>query len=574
MANPPAGKWKLRVSGATATDDYHIYFFANKVAPALAFIAPSATQTINATTDGTSSQPYRIRWTPPADAANLRVSLYYSATTTVALTTTQQVGGVIHENLDPATGFYDWDLSSLTSGDYTVYATLQDARGAQVSQFGENQYVGVTTSIAPGTIRYVDTKPPAPVGGTVSLTPAESGLRACWSVSPAHDLSSYILRYTVVDSVYTAGQVRSEQVLATVPATPGARQCARIGGLAAGESSVDLSSGGVAPVDAAGNVGSFTTGSSSTAGSTSFKPPAAVTISGTVNPDRSVTVSWPPVYKTTTLYYARETPAGPWQDLSPSAPGTGLQVFDDLNFTGSTVVNDLTPGYWYAFAVRGSGINPYAPRSPLSNQLWLFVTSGVDANGDGVPDDWQQAHGLPNANGDTDGDGLTNREEATRGTNPFLPDTDGDGWSDGEEVQYGTDPRDPLSFPQIDPSDPNKLVPLPKLALDTWELNFVAYTIGPNPARQTVGVTNLGGGTLTPRATADVPWLTVGGDTSKLWVQVHKVGLAPGVYHGTITVIADPSHTQSSPQTVRTRLRVLAGPTPDPTVYYLPIVIR
>jgi len=55
----------------------------------------------------------------------------------------------------------------------------------------------------------------------------------------------------------------------------------------------------------------------------------------------------------------------------------------------------------------------------------------VDWDGDGLPDDWEIAHGLnpgfEDADLDWDGDGLTNLEEYLRGTDPFNPDTDGDG---------------------------------------------------------------------------------------------------------------------------------------------------
>ena len=61
----------------------------------------------------------------------------------------------------------------------------------------------------------------------------------------------------------------------------------------------------------------------------------------------------------------------------------------------------------------------------------------VDWDADGLPDDWEIAHGLnPAVNDaalDSDGDGAPNWLEYQRGTDPFNPDTDGDGIPDGAE---------------------------------------------------------------------------------------------------------------------------------------------
>jgi len=72
------------------------------------------------------------------------------------------------------------------------------------------------------------------------------------------------------------------------------------------------------------------------------------------------------------------------------------------------------------------------------------VAIGNDADGDGLPDDYEVENGLnPNdpidAFEDPDSDGLSTLEEFNAGTNPFDSDTDGDGVSDSEELSEGED---------------------------------------------------------------------------------------------------------------------------------------
>ncbi|HEU4886575.1 MAG TPA: Ig-like domain-containing protein [Thermoanaerobaculia bacterium] len=113
----------------------------------------------------------------------------------------------------------------------------------------------------------------------------------------------------------------------------------------------------------------------------------------------------------------------------------------------------------------------------LGMLLISVVTTG-DADGDGLPDDYELQYQLdPNnpadAQQDPDSDGLTNLQEFQAGThprqadtdgdtlsdgeetilgndgyltNPLLADTDGDGLRDGLEVQTGSDPTNPNSY--------------------------------------------------------------------------------------------------------------------------------
>ena len=80
------------------------------------------------------------------------------------------------------------------------------------------------------------------------------------------------------------------------------------------------------------------------------------------------------------------------------------------------------------------------------------TSSGVDTDGDGIPDTEEVRLGLDPQNPqdaleDPDEDGLMNIEEWKYGTNLFAADTDNDGWNDKEEIDAGTDPLDPNSYP-------------------------------------------------------------------------------------------------------------------------------
>ncbi len=81
-----------------------------------------------------------------------------------------------------------------------------------------------------------------------------------------------------------------------------------------------------------------------------------------------------------------------------------------------------------------------------SRPVRLESREAGDLDMDGLPDDWETAHGLDPltpalALDDADLDGLPTRQERERGTHPLVADTDGDGRLDGAEVDtHGTDP--------------------------------------------------------------------------------------------------------------------------------------
>jgi len=80
----------------------------------------------------------------------------------------------------------------------------------------------------------------------------------------------------------------------------------------------------------------------------------------------------------------------------------------------------------------------------MPGTLRVMVAIGGDADGDGLPDDYEVLVGLDpsdplDALADSDADGLTNLEEFAAGSHPFDVDSDRDGIRDGEEVRIGRD---------------------------------------------------------------------------------------------------------------------------------------
>lgn len=72
------------------------------------------------------------------------------------------------------------------------------------------------------------------------------------------------------------------------------------------------------------------------------------------------------------------------------------------------------------------------------------MLGGSDENNNGIPDNYEKANQISDANGDPDLDGLTNQDEYIAGTDPNNSDTDCGGENDGSEVlDHQQDPLNP-----------------------------------------------------------------------------------------------------------------------------------
>ncbi len=218
------------------------------------------------------------------------------------------------------------------------------------------------------------------------------------------------------------------------------------------------------------------------------------------------------------LYYSRGLPLGNGQVEAPV----------DMGDIDSITLSQLDPGFVWFFAVQTH--DDWARLSAPSVGFPVLVSDFVDADSDGMPDDWEAAYEVSNPDLDEDGDALTNVDEVSYGTHPHFPDTDGDGFSDGTEIVGGSAPYDPNSTPATYENFTTGLLPLPDLSVNPGELIFHAYTSGFNPPDQTVNVLNLGGGTLTPVISENASWLITTPGVDTLAIQVNKDGIAAGHY--------------------------------------------
>jgi hypothetical protein len=107
----------------------------------------------------------------------------------------------------------------------------------------------------------------------------------------------------------------------------------------------------------------------------------------------------------------------------------------------------------------------------------FYVKGDVDSDKDGLPDKWEESHGLdPNdpygdngARGDPDHDGLSNIEEYEYGTNPLDSDTDRGGENDGSEVKAQRDP--------LNPSDDNIKPPTTITVVPNNRFNTIYFSL-------------------------------------------------------------------------------------------------
>jgi Bacterial TSP3 repeat len=143
-----------------------------------------------------------------------------------------------------------------------------------------------------------------------------------------------------------------------------------------------------------------------------------------------------------------------WQETG--GKGEGFQIVS--NRTGGLVFQILNPAGTY---IRGIPFRPgeeanvsMSFRTPV-NQVRTFTVDATQMLDNDVPVGGMTYELRTKPNPDTDGDGIPDDWETAHGLNPEDPkdaalDNDGDSFTNLQEYQAGTDPADPLSYLRID----------------------------------------------------------------------------------------------------------------------------
>jgi len=193
--DPIGGTWQIDVGNLTGDEYYVLNVLGSDVPPSVTVesVAP----------DGQGA--YTIHWTADELDDDPTLALYYDTDDKDA------DGTLIADGLDPAAGSYTWDATHVQTGDYYVYARIDDLKNTPVTAYSTE-----TASV-------VDHEAPrAPTGLTAEVPPPWISISACWERSSDPDAVGYHVYYGTESGFYDLGRIDATNLTcATLPVQPG-----------------------------------------------------------------------------------------------------------------------------------------------------------------------------------------------------------------------------------------------------------------------------------------------------------------------------------------------------------------
>lgn len=178
VSDPISGTWQAEVGNLEGDEYYVLNVLGSNVPPQVE---------VGKVTE-IGENRFTIEWkaVDPDDTPTL--ALYYDSDGEGS------DGRLIAQGLDPSTASYDWNGSQVPSGDYYVYARIDDLRNTPAIDYAEEP------------VSVVNTEPPvAPTGLSGDVPAPWTSLTACWDRNPEVDVVGYRVYYGRESGNYDLG---------------------------------------------------------------------------------------------------------------------------------------------------------------------------------------------------------------------------------------------------------------------------------------------------------------------------------------------------------------------------------
>jgi hypothetical protein len=182
---PFAGTWQAQVANLEGQEFYLLTVLGSN--------APPTVSLQGVTSQGVGS--YDVHWSAGDTDDQATLSLYYDTDQGDA------DGTLIASGLDPASGHYTWDASQVRTGDYYVYARVDDLKNVPVVDY------------SPESVHVDNVLPPAaPTGVEATVSPVRRELSVCWQRNAEADVIGYNVYFGTQPGTYDLGAYNATNV--------------------------------------------------------------------------------------------------------------------------------------------------------------------------------------------------------------------------------------------------------------------------------------------------------------------------------------------------------------------------